>query len=194
VNELLVVLGALCGAWVLKSILLPLVTAELLGTFDDYLRRRVLRAAAVLPGELAGDLAEEWIDEVEALGPRRARAWLYTQGLARAATTIAATCDTTDLRTGPQAPSWAPATSGVSASIPASLGLRHPTAVLETEDEYIRVKNLRPVAVNVRLVDNKVYVAHQAPRGCWQENMGSVSVHRVAKKQRRAPPTPPHFD
>jgi hypothetical protein len=192
-NDLLLVLGALCGAWVLKSVLLPLVTAELLGTFDDYLRGRVLKAAAVLPDELAGDLAEEWIDEVEALGPRRVRAWLYTQGLARAAITIAATCDTTDL-VRPQPPSWAPATSGVSASIPASLGLRHPTAVLETEDEYIRVKNLRPVAVNVRLVDNSVYVAHQAPWGCWQENMGSVSVHRVAKKQRRDPPMSPDFD
>lgn len=203
-SDLVLIVAVVCGAWLLKSILVPLATAELLGTFDDYLCRRVLRATAVLPEELAADLAEEWIDEVRALGPRRVRAWLYTKGLARAASTIAGTCDAVDLRGNedrPKATAIASAvldaTSGVSASVPASLQLRHPTAVLETENEYIHVKNRRPIAVNVRLVEDKVYVAHQGPWGCWQENLGSVSVRRVAKKPVKPlkhPYEPPDFD
>jgi len=96
-TDALLVLGGLCSAWVLKSILLPLAAAELFGSFDDYLKRRVLNAQALLPDELASDLAQEWLEELDALGPRKVRAWLFVRGLPRAAAAIAAPCDAAGL-------------------------------------------------------------------------------------------------
>jgi len=73
----------------LKSIVVSLITAEALGGFDDLLKRRVHRAAALLPPDSGDELEDEWLEELAALGARRLRALLFTRGLARAAVAIA---------------------------------------------------------------------------------------------------------
>ncbi len=73
----------------LRTVVTSLLAGEISSTLAAYLRRRVHKAAATLPAELADDQEAEWLDELAVLNDRPLRAVLFTRGLSKAARTMA---------------------------------------------------------------------------------------------------------
>jgi lipopolysaccharide/colanic/teichoic acid biosynthesis glycosyltransferase len=76
-------------AGILRTLATSLVAGEVSGVLAAYLSRRVHKAAAALPPELADDQEAEWLEELAVLKERPLRAVLFTRGLADAARAIA---------------------------------------------------------------------------------------------------------
>jgi hypothetical protein len=93
-TSVLIVLGGCVLALIIRSIVVPLLTDEILGGFDDRLKRSVREAAALLPADIADDKQEEWLEELAAFGARRLSAWRFARGLEQAAEVIASASKT----------------------------------------------------------------------------------------------------
>jgi DNA-directed RNA polymerase specialized sigma24 family protein len=91
ITALFVCLGgvALWVLHVLRSLVEPIIAAEVRGTFDDHLTARVVRAAYRLPTELAAELEAEWLAELGELNHRPRLALRFVRGLDKAADAIA---------------------------------------------------------------------------------------------------------
>ena len=160
------------GALILKSILEPLITAEILGGLDDLLRRRVRRAAALLPATLAEEQEDEWLQELAALAARRVQAMRFTRGLAAAAVAIQATSapagaapDSASTSGGPAA-DIARVTSVIDEwVVPASRKVQD--IVFETDSERIIVRNFGAMSRTFRLVDGEIFVGSLKYEGQW---------------------------
>lgn len=75
---------------ILRAIFVGVIAGELKATFIASQQARVRRAAASLDPEVAEDQKDEWLRELDALSDRPLAAIKFTQGLGRAARSIAA--------------------------------------------------------------------------------------------------------
>ena len=77
------------AVWVVKHVVGELLSQQVIGSIPEFTARKAIRAAQMLPADLAKSYLEDWLAELHALQDRPLSALRFARGLAAAARVIA---------------------------------------------------------------------------------------------------------